>query len=136
MISLVQAQAIITHALAYARANNAAPLAVIVLDNGAHTLAFAREDGATFFRHDVARAKATGALGLGANTRVLAERAAGNPLFFQSLTAVVDGKVAFSPGGVLVHDADGVVIGAVGISGDTGDVDELAAMAGIEKAMA
>ena len=131
MTALAYANAIITGALAHARSISAKPLAVIVLDAGGHPVAFAREDGASLFRHDIARAKAMGALGMGADTRVLAERAAGNPAFFQSLAVAVGGNIAFSPGGVLIRDAGGAIIGAVGISGDTGDIDETCALAGI-----
>jgi uncharacterized protein GlcG (DUF336 family) len=134
MISLDQAQTIVGAALAHGRAQNLKPLAVIVMDAGGHPLAFARQDGASFFRHDIARAKAVGALGMGDDTRVLADRAKANPAFFQSVTAVVGGNIAFSPGGVLVRDASGIVIGAVGISGDTGDMDEACALAGIAAA--
>jgi uncharacterized protein GlcG (DUF336 family) len=131
MITLAQAQAIISTALAHARAHNAKPLGVMVLDAGGHPIASAREDNATFFRLEVARAKAYGALGMGDDTRALADRAKGNPGFFQSLTAVVGGAIAYSPGGVLVRDSAGAIVGAVGISGDTGDMDEECAVAGI-----
>ena len=77
-LSLAQARAIIDAALAKARADGAQPLAVIILDAGAHPVAFAREDGASLFRFDIAKAKASGALGMGADTRVLATRAASN----------------------------------------------------------
>ena len=132
-LTLDRARAVIDGALAHARSVAAAPLAVVVLDAGGHPVAFAREDGATFFRHEIAVAKAVGALGMGADTRLLAERAKGNPLFFQSVSQAVGGRIAFSPGGVLIR-ADGIVIGAVGISGDTGDVDEAAAQAGLRAA--
>ncbi|MEO0032965.1 MAG: hypothetical protein RIS94_2723 [Pseudomonadota bacterium] len=132
-LPLSAAQAIIAGALAEARARHAKPLAVIVIDAGGHPLAFAREDGATMFRFDIARAKAVGAIGMGDDTRVIADRAKGNPAFFQSVTAVVGGNIAFSPGGVLIRK-DGDVIGAVGISGDTGDCDEVCALAGIKAA--
>lgn len=132
-LPLSAAQAIIAGALAEARARSAKPLAVIVVDSGGHPVAFAREDGATMFRLDIARAKATGAIGMGDDTRVLAERAKGNLPFFQSVTVAVGGQIAFSPGGVLVRDGE-VVIGAVGISGDTGDCDEECALAGIKAA--
>lgn len=129
-ITLAEAQAIIAGTLAEARTRRAQPLAVVVLDAGARPVAFAREDDATFFRHEIATAKATGALGMGADTRVLAQRAAGNPVFFQSLSTAVGGQIAYSPGGVLVR-RDGMVIGAVGVSGDTGDCDEACALAGL-----
>ncbi len=132
-LTLAAAQTIANAALAEARARDAKPLALIVLDAGGHPVAFAREDGATMFRHDIARAKAVGALGMGDDTRVIAERAKGNPAFFQSVTAVVGGNIAFSPGGVLIRH-DGQVVGAVGVSGDTGDCDEECALVGLRAA--
>ena len=132
-LPLDAAQAIIAAALADARVRGAKPLAVIVLDAGGHPVAFAREDGASLFRHDIARAKALGALGMGDDTRVLAERAQGNPAFFQSVSVAVGGNIAFSPGGVLIRQG-GQIIGAVGISGDTGDCDEDCAFAGLRAA--
>lgn len=133
-LKLSQAQAILAGVQAEARARGANPLAIAVLDAGGHPVAFAREDGAGFLLADVARAKATGALGMGANSRSLAERATGNPVFFQSLAVAVDGRIAYSPGGVLIRDDAGQVIGAVGVSGDTGDCDEACALAGIAAA--
>lgn len=132
-LTLNAAQTIVAAALAEARARNAKPLAIIVLDAGGHPVTFAREDWATMFRHYIARAKALGAIGMGDDTRVIAERAKSNPAFFQSVTAVVGGNIAFSPGGVLIRDG-GAVIGAVGVSGDTGDCDEDCALAGIRAA--
>ena len=74
---------------------------------------------------------------MGADTRILATRAAANPVFFQSIAAAT-GRLALSPGGVLIRDVDGAargaVLGAVGISGDTGDCDEACALAGIRAA--
>ena len=130
---LDQAEAILAGAFGEARSSGAKPLAVIVLDVGGHPVAFRREDGCSLFRFDIARAKATGALGMGANTAELARRAAGNPTFFTSVTIATGGNLALSPGGVLVRDGDGL-IGAVGISGDTGEVDEACAIAGIAAA--
>ncbi|MDF0544432.1 heme-binding protein [Sphingobium sp. H39-3-25] len=130
-LSLAQARSILDAALAKARANGAQPLAVVVLDAGAHPVAFAREDGASLFRFDIAKAKATGALGMGADTRVIAARAANNPAFFQSVVAVTGGQLALSAGGVLIREENGTVMGAVGISGDTGECDEACAVAGI-----
>ncbi|MFY7834750.1 MAG: GlcG/HbpS family heme-binding protein [Novosphingobium sp.] len=132
-LTLFAAQTIVAATLAEARSRSAKPLAVIVIDAGGHPVAFAREDGATMFRHDIARAKAVGALGMGDDTRVIAERAKGNPAFFQSVTAVVGGNIAFSPGGVLIRHA-GAIIGAVGVSGDTGDCDEECAIVGLRAA--
>lgn len=132
-LTLSAAQAVVNGTLAEARARSAKPLAVAVLDAGGHLVAFAREDGATIFRYDIARAKAMGALGMGEDTRVIAERAKTHTLFYQSVTSVVGGLLAFSPGGVLIRD-HGQVIGAVGVSGDVGDCDEVCAIVGIRAA--
>jgi len=133
-LTLVQARTIIDAALARGRVDGAQPLAVVVLDAGAHPVATVREDGASLFRFDIAKAKASGALGMGADTRALAARAASNPVFFQSVAAAT-GRLALSPGGVLIRETEGPrageVIGAVGISGDTGECDEACAIAGI-----
>ena len=133
MISLAQAQTIVTHALAHARGHSLKALAVVVLDAGGHPVAMAREDGATFFRADIARAKAYGALGMGDDTAAIAERAKGNPAFYSGVIATVGGNLVLSPGGVLVRDG-GVVVGAVGVSGDTGPMDAACAQAGIAAA--
>ncbi len=130
-LTLSMAQQVVAGTLAEARSRGAKPLAVVVLDAGGHPVALAREDGASFYREKIAAAKAKGALGMGADSRVLAERAAGNPAFFQSVAVAVDGDIAFSPGGVLLRAADGAVIGAIGVSGDTADCDEECARAGI-----
>lgn len=130
-LTLDQAQAIVAGTLAKARALGARPLAVVVLDAGGHPVAFAREDGASLFRFDIARAKATGAIGMDTDTAVLADRARDNPVFFQSVNAVVEGKIAFSPGGLVIRDAHGTAIGAVGSSGETGPCDAECARAGL-----
>ncbi len=134
MIKLSDASTIIDTALAEARARSLAPLAVAVLDAGGHLVAYKREDGAGIVRFDIAYGKAWGSLGMGFGSRELTERAAKNPAFITVLATVSSGRMVPSPGGVLVVDAEGVVIGAVGISGDIGDNDEICAIAGIEKA--
>lgn len=133
-ISLSQARAVIDGAIGHGRLQNAKPLAIVVLDAGANPVSFAREDGASLYRHNIAWAKAKGALGMGADSGVLAARAKGNPVFYQSVAAAVGGGIAFSPGGVLIRSAGGEIIGAVGISGDTGECDEACARAGIDTA--
>ena len=131
ILKLAQASAIIDAALAEARRRRLAPIAVAVLDAGGHLIAFEREDGAGFVRFDIANGKAWGALGMGFGTRELAARAAKSPTFVAALAAATQGRMIPSPGGVLIVGADGEVVGAVGISGDTGDNDEVCAMAGI-----
>jgi uncharacterized protein GlcG (DUF336 family) len=130
-MTLDRADGIIAAALSAARERDARPLAVIVVDAGGHPVAFRREDGASLFRWDIARAKAVGALGMGFDTREIAARASGNPVFYTSVVMASGGQLALSPGGVLVRDEAGAVIGAIGISGDTGDTDEACAIAAI-----
>ncbi|MEG3167954.1 heme-binding protein [Sphingomonas sp. LB3N6] len=130
------ADAIVRGALAEAVRRGARPIAVVVVDGGGHIVAAARQDGASFLRIDIACGKAQGAIGMGNDTRVLAERAAANPVFFNSLSAATGGRIVLSAGGVLVPDdrPDAAPIGAIGISGDTSDVDEACAFAGLDAA--
>jgi uncharacterized protein GlcG (DUF336 family) len=130
-LNLKKAEAIIDVALAEGRKRNFAPLAVAVLDAGGHLIAFKREDGAGFARFNIVYGKAWGSLGMGFGTRELAERAAKLPTFIATLATTMEGRLVPSPGGVLVADADKNVIGAVGVSGDIGDNDEICAVAGI-----
>jgi uncharacterized protein GlcG (DUF336 family) len=136
-LTLEQATTIVTAALRRARETGCAPLAVAVLDEGGHLKAFAREDGAGILRPQIATGKAWGALGMGVGTRALGRRLADNPQqhpFFTALNAMSDGRVVPVPGGVLIRDAAGGVVGAVGISGDVSDKDEACALAGIQAA--
>lgn len=133
-LTLDHARTIIDGALSAARQHALSPLAITVLDAGARPVASVRQDGAGFLRLDIATAKAAGAIGMGYGTRDLAKRAQGNPGFYAALYAVSGGQMAPSPGGVLIRNAAGEVIGAVGISGDTGDNDELCAVAGVQAA--
>ena len=133
-LSLAQADTLADEVFRHARATDAAPLAVVVLDPGGHVVVAKREDGAGILRVEIATAKAYGALGMGMSSRTIAERAEKQPTFFGTLAAVADGRLAPAAGGVLVHDADGTLLGAVGVSGDTSDVDEACVLAGIEAA--
>jgi uncharacterized protein GlcG (DUF336 family) len=134
MLTLAQASTILDTALKKGREKNFAPLTVAVLDAGGHLVAFKREDKSGILRFDIAFGKAWGALGMGFGSRSLFERAEKAPMFFTTLAAASGGRVVTNPGGVLIRDAAGNVIGAVGISGDTSDNDELCGIAGIEAA--
>ncbi|MDP9902849.1 GlcG/HbpS family heme-binding protein [Variovorax ginsengisoli] len=133
-LNLDQANQIIDGALARSREAGYKPMAIAVLDDAGHLKAFQREDGASMFRFDIARAKAWGAVGMGASSRTLAERAKGNPNFFVSLAATADGKFLAQAGAVLIRDASGHVVGAIGASGGTGDEDEEICAAGVRAA--
>jgi uncharacterized protein GlcG (DUF336 family) len=133
-LTLAQASTIVDIALATARDMELVPMTVAVLDAGGHLVAFKREDRSGILRYDIAYGKAWGALGMGFGSRTLYERAANTPQFFNALYVASGGRVVTNPGGVLIRDAEGDVIGAVGISGDTSDKDEACAIAGIEAA--
>ena len=133
-VTLAQASTILDVALKKGRDTDCAPLTVAVLDPGGHLVAFKREDKSGILRFDIAFGKAWGALGMGFGSRELADRAGKNPLFFGVLATVSHGRLVPVPGGVLIKDAAGSVLGAVGISGDTSDKDEVCAVAGIEAA--
>jgi len=134
MLTLAQASTILDTALKKGREKNFQPLSVAVLDAGGHLVAFKREDKSGILRFDIAFGKAWGALGMGFGSRTLFERAEKTPMFFTALAAASGGRVVTNPGGVLIRDSAGTIIGAVGISGDTSDNDELCALAGIEAA--
>ena len=136
-LTLKQAAIIVDAALVKARETGCAPLAVAVLDAGGHLKAFAREDDAGIIRPQIAIGKAWGALGMGLGSRTLARRVSEQPqqmAFFGALNAMSEGRVVPAPGGVLIRDAGGAILGAVGISGDVSDKDEACALAGIEAA--
>lgn len=131
VLTLAAAQTILTTALDHCRKGNFLPMAVVVLDARGAVKASASEDGTSLKRFDVAHGKAYGALSLGIGSRSIFKRAKEQAFFVASVTDVVGGSLVPVPGGVLIRDAEGTVIGAVGISGDTSDNDEAAASAGI-----
>lgn len=133
-INLDQAQAIISGALAKAAEANMNKLCVVVLDAGGRMVAMVRQDGVPFGRNDVAYAKAFGSLAVGMNSRSLEGAALDRPHFMAGVIGAIGGPVVPVAGGVIVYDAHGSRIGAVGASGDTSDNDETAVMAGIESA--
>ncbi|GGU15320.1 GlcG/HbpS family heme-binding protein [Nocardioides albus] len=122
---------IIAAARAYGAEQGFKPLTVVVLDQGGDLLAAEREDGSSNKRFEIARGKAHGALALGLGSRALMARAEQQPYFVTAAAAAIGGSLVPVPGGVLVRDSGGTLLGAVGISGDTSDNDEAAALAGI-----
>jgi uncharacterized protein GlcG (DUF336 family) len=133
-LSLSKARGIVRGALKHARAGGLQPVAVAVLDAGGHLKAFEREDGASIYRFRIAHGKAHGAIGMGMGSRALHARAEAQAYFVTAVGTLEETAVVPVPGGVLVRDRRGALIGAVGISGDKSDADEAAAIAGIEAA--
>lgn len=133
-ISLQQATTIIDAAMAKGAALGLKPLTVAVMDAGGHLIALHRADGASTLRPQIACAKASGALGLGVSSRAIGAMAAERPSFVASLGAIAPHGVVPAAGGVIVVDGEGHPIGAVGVTGDTSDNDEICAIAGIAAA--
>ena len=133
-LTLAQASTIVDVALKTGREHKFMPLTVAVLDAGGHLVAFKREDKSGILRFDIAFGKAWGALGMGFGSRTLSGRAPKQPAFFTALCRCERRAAGADPGGVLIRDKDGDMIGAVGISGDTSDNDETCAIAGDQAA--
>ncbi|WP_426211979.1 GlcG/HbpS family heme-binding protein [Pseudomonas sp. TWR2-1-1] len=131
-LTLKVALALTAQALNAGRQTRAAPLTVAVLDSGGHLLALQREDGASLLRPSIAIGKAWGAIALGKGSRLLALDAQQRPAFFAALNGMGQSDIVPAPGGVLIRDDQGLVIGAMGISGDTSDIDEQCAITAIE----
>ena len=133
-LTLASANTIIGAAFARAVELELKPLSVSVHDAGGHLLAFQKQDGSSNLRYEIAAGKAFGALAVGVGSRRLEVMARERPHFFTGLSGVSGGRVIPVAGGVLIRDEGSEIIGAVGISGDTSDNDEAAAIAGIEAA--
>jgi uncharacterized protein GlcG (DUF336 family) len=136
-LTLQQANGIIEAVLRAARERAMPPIAVAVLDSGAHLKALQREDGVSFLRTDIAQAKAWGALAMACNTDQLAARYSQDDLqkgFIDSLNAMTGGRIIPLPGGVLVRDGDNAIVAAVGAAGGVSQDDEACVQQAIESA--
>jgi uncharacterized protein GlcG (DUF336 family) len=134
-LTLQQANRLIEAVLSEARERNMPPLAVAVLDTGAHLKALQREDGVSFLRVQIAQAKAWGALAMACNTDLLAERYNQDELqkgFIDALNAMTGGRIIPLPGGVLLRDEQNIVVGAVGAAGGPSEDDEACVHAAIK----
>jgi uncharacterized protein GlcG (DUF336 family) len=133
-ITLAQASTVVDAALAAGRKAALMPLTVAVLDAGGHLVALKREDKSGILRVEIATGKAYGALGMGASSRLLRDRLTNRPTFVTGVAAASQGGFIPVPGGVLIRDKAGDIIGAVGISGDASDRDEYCAIEGVKAA--
>jgi uncharacterized protein GlcG (DUF336 family) len=132
VLNLQLATTLSNRALAVGREISAAPLTVAVLDAGGHLISLQREDGASLLRPQIAIAKAWGALALGKGSRAIAADAQQRPAFVAAVNNLADGQLVPAAGGVLIRDGKGGVIGAIGITGDTSDIDEQCAVSAVE----
>ncbi len=133
-LTLQAAQTIVATALDHSRAGGFKPMGVVVLDARGALKAAAIEDGSSLKRSEIAHGKAYGALSLGIGSRSIFKRAKEQSFFVAAVSHIAGGALVPVPGGVLIRDAAGEIVGAVGISGDTSDNDEAAALAGIAAA--
>lgn len=131
-LTLTQADAIADRALARRREAGFLPLTVAVLDAGGHLKVLKREDDSSLLRPEIATGKAWGALGMGLGGRELARRAEKVPAFFTALNAMSNGRIVPVAGGALIRDSQGAILGAVGVSGDTSDNDEICLIDAVE----
>lgn len=133
-LTLARADVIASHAIEYARSASLRPVAVAVLDAAGSTLVVKREEDASLIRHEMAAAKAWGALALGYGSRELVRRNQVTPTFYTSLSIAASGKILPVLGGVLVRNAAGQVVGAVGLTGDSQENDDACAVAAVRHA--
>jgi uncharacterized protein GlcG (DUF336 family) len=132
-MELATARTILDAALAYAVEHGFKPMAIGVIDARGALVAFAAQDGTSLKRGEIALGKANGAVALGMGSRALMKRAETQAYFIDAATAAIGGSLIPVPGGVLIKSA-GKLLGAIGISGDTSDNDEAAALAAITAA--
>jgi uncharacterized protein GlcG (DUF336 family) len=130
-ITLGEANAIIEGTFASAGQRKAYALAAIVLDAGGRVKAFQKQDGASLMRFEIAYGKAFGALSLNRSSRQVLAKAKEKPAFIQSLSELADGPLFLEAGGQLIRDATGEIVGAIGVTGDVNEVDDLCAIDGI-----
>ena len=133
-LTLDVARKILDTALAKGVEKKLKPLVVTVLDARGCVKITAAQDGTSLLRSEIAHGKAFGALAMGMGSRALFQRAQEQAYFVGAVNALAQGRLVPVPGGVLMHDAGGALLGAVGVSGDTSDNDEICAIAGIEAA--
>lgn len=131
-LTLAQANALIEAAFAKGAELGLKPLTVTVHDPGGYPIACQRQDGASNMRVKLAGGKACGALALGVSSRTIGEMAVDRPHFVASLHTMSEGGIVPAAGGVIVCGADGGILGAIGVTGDTSDNDEACALAAIE----
>jgi uncharacterized protein GlcG (DUF336 family) len=133
-LSLAEALAIIEGTFAAAEKHACHALAAIVLDAGGRVKAFQKQDGASLMRFEIAYGKAFAALSLGRTSRMVLQKAREKPLFVQSMEQIADGPLFLEAGGQLIRDDQGEVMGAVGVTGDVNEMDDICAIEGIKSA--
>jgi uncharacterized protein GlcG (DUF336 family) len=134
IVTMAQADIIMNAVIARGAELNCRPISVIVVEPGCKVKGFKKEDGASMIRFEMAYGKAYAALSLGRSSKLVRERAVERPIFMRYVIAASEDQIFPEGGGMLIRDADGEVIGAVGVTGDTEDRDEELAIHGIHAA--
>jgi uncharacterized protein GlcG (DUF336 family) len=134
-LSLDEALAIINGTFDAAARHRCSPLSAIVLDAGGRVKAYLKQDGCSMLRFEISRGKAYGALALGRSSRMVLQKAREKPLFMQNVETMADSPIFLEGGGQLIRDPDtGEVMGAIGVTGDVNEMDDICAMEGIRGA--
>ena len=133
-LSLGEANTIIAATFAAAKKRKCRPMSAIVLDAGGRVKAFQKQDGASMLRFEICYGKAYGALALGRPSKLVLQKAHEKPLFMQSVERLADYPLFLEGGGQLIRDKTGELLGAVGVTGDANELDDLCAIAGIHAA--
>jgi uncharacterized protein GlcG (DUF336 family) len=133
-ITLDEAVKIIQGTFASAKERKLRPLSAIVLDAGGRVKAFLKQDGCSMLRFEIAYGKAYAALALGRSSRLVLQKSREKPIFMSNLEKLADGPMFLEGGGQLIRDAAGEVVGAIGVTGDVNENDDLAAVDGMHGA--
>jgi uncharacterized protein GlcG (DUF336 family) len=133
-LSLEEANAIIAATFAESKKRKCRPMSAIVLDAGGRVKAFQKQDGASMLRFEICYGKAYGSLALGRPSKLVLQKAKEKPLFMQSIENLADYPLFLEGGGQLIRDKTGEVLGAVGVTGDANELDDICAIAGIHAA--
>jgi uncharacterized protein GlcG (DUF336 family) len=133
-ITLAEALKIIDGTFASAATRAAHPLSAIVLDAGGRVKAFHKQDGSSLLRFEIAYGKAFATLSLNRSSRQVLQKAKEKPAFMQSLAELSDGPLFLEGGGQLIRDETGEIVGALGVTGDVNEIDDLCALDGIRAA--
>ena len=130
-LSLDQANTIIAATFAAAKKERCRPMSAIVLDAGGRVKAFQKQDGASMLRFEVCYGKAYASLALGRPSKLVLQKANEKPLFMQGIENLADYPLFLEGGGQLIRDQEGEVMGAIGVTGDANEMDDICAIAGI-----
>jgi uncharacterized protein GlcG (DUF336 family) len=130
-LSLDQANRIIAETFVAAERHRCRPMSAIILDAGGRVKAFQKQDGASMLRFEICHGKAYASLALGRPSRLVLQKAKDKPLFMQSVGELADGPMFLEGGGQLIRDPDGEVVGAIGVTGDVNEMDDICASEGI-----